>query len=90
MVVRKVTLRDLSPPVRSFFDRIKNGHRVVVEDENGRAKYGIVVYREATPKQQAAAWQRLQRLQKKVGKMMERTGKTEAELDKLLQDEDRG
>ncbi len=86
MVMRKMLLNELNPAVRSFLEKVRrNG--VVIEDSKGRVKYGIVQYAEASRKQQEAALKRLGRIQNKVGKMMARTGKTEDELDRLLQDD---
>jgi hypothetical protein len=58
----------------------------MVEDETGRAWAGVVPYDEAPMREQQAALKRLGRLQKKVGKMMNETGKTEEEFDRLLKD----
>lgn len=83
--MEKVRLTSLSEAVRSFLAGVKKGQGLIVEDEQGRARYGVIPYEEATPRQRAAAQKRLQRLQNKVGRMMKRTGKTEEEFDRLLQ-----
>lgn len=88
MSVRKVPWKDLTPQVRSFFTQVTNGAGVLVEGRNGAPQFGVVVLRQASPKQQRAARSRLARLQRKTGAMMKRTGKNEAELDRILQDED--
>ena len=41
MGIRKVALRELSKDVRTFLTQMQNGERIVVEDETGRARYGI-------------------------------------------------
>ena len=87
MSVQKVTLKDLSAPVRSFLAQAKKRNGVLVEDSRGRALYGVIRYQEATPKNQAAALKRLTQLQRKVGAIMKRHGRTEADLDRLLQEE---
>lgn len=85
MDMQKVALEDLSADIRSFLAKVRKGNGIFVEDETGRVRYGVMSYEEATPCEQAAAGKRLQRLQKKVGKMMARTGKTEEEFDRLVQ-----
>lgn len=85
MDMRKVALEELSEDVRSFLARVRKGEGLLVEDKTGRARYGVIPYEEPPPRGQAAALKRLQRLQKKVSQIMERTGKTEEEFDRLLQ-----
>lgn len=85
MGMRKVALHELSQDVRSFLAQVATGEGILVEDETGRARYGVIPYHETPPRQQAAALKRLERLQKKVGTMMRRTGKTEEEFDRLVQ-----
>ena len=85
MTMRKVTITKLSKPVQSFLSSVRKGKGILVEDATGRAKYGIIPYEEAPKAAQKAALKRLERLQKKVGRMMKRTGKTEAEFDRILQ-----
>lgn len=85
MRMEKVRITSLSAAVRSFLARVRDGTGVLVEDEQGRARYGVIPYNEATPRQRAAAQERLKRLQSKVGRMMKQTGKTEEEFDRLVQ-----
>ena len=85
MAMRKVTLTELSRPVRSFLSQVRKGKSLMVEDEQGRARYGVVLYEEAPKRQQDAALRGLARLQAKVGKTMKRRGRTEADFDRLLQ-----
>lgn len=85
MDMRKVALKDLGAPVRSFLSKVGKG--IVVHDERGRARYSVITYQAVSTKEREAALKRLGKLQKKVGKMMERTGKTEEELDGILQEE---
>ena len=85
MAIRKITISTLSPPVRSFLKQVRKGNGAVIEDEQGRGLLGVIPYEEASPREQAAALNRLKRIQSKVGKMMKRTGKTEEEFDRIVQ-----
>lgn len=83
--MRKIAITELSLPVRSFLTEVRKGNGVVIEDESGRGLVGVIPYAEASPREQAAALRRLERIQKKVGKMMRRTGKTEDQFDRIVQ-----
>lgn len=82
--MRRIALAELSNPVRSFLSSA-GADGIMVEDEQGRVRYGVILYGEATRRQQAAALRRLARLQGKVGKTMKKRGRTEADFDRLLQ-----
>jgi hypothetical protein len=86
MSMRRVAINDLPEDVRSFLSQVREGEGIMVEDETGRAWAGVVPYDEAPVADQEAALKRLEGLQKKVGKMMKETGRTEEEFDRLLQD----
>ena len=82
----KVRIEQLNESVRSFFAGIGDG--LLVEDEAGRACYGVIPYDEAAPDEEQAAWQRLGQLQDKVEKTMQRKGIKEEDVDQLLQEDD--
>ena len=88
MAMRKVTITKLSKSVQSFLARVRNGDSIIVQDEAGRARVGVIPYQEATPAQKKKAWKDVKRIQTKVGKMMRKKGKTEAQLDRILQDDE--
>ena len=86
MSVQKVTIHDLSDPVRNFFEQLA-GRGLLVEDETGRACFGVVPYHRATAEQRIGAAADLAELQKQVGDQMRADGRRESELDSLLADE---
>lgn len=96
MRMDRVRLKSLSESVRSFLARVRKGRGLLVEDEGGRVVVQVLpadgqeedAYVEASPEEREAAFKAIEKIQRKVGKMMERTGKTEAELDRLLQEDD--
>ena len=88
MGIRKVALRELSKDVRSFLTQAQNGEGIVVEDEMGRARYGIIPYTEATAQERKEAWKRIKRLQRKVGKAMKAQRITEEDVERLLLEDD--
>lgn len=45
-------------------------------------------YVDATPAERNRAWKEVQKIQRKVGRMMKRTGKTEDELMKIILEDD--
>ena len=65
--MKKVRFAELSEPVRTFLDQVQRGEGLVVEDERGCARYGVIPYEDATLSEQGAAWQRMEQLQKKIG-----------------------
>jgi hypothetical protein len=87
MSMRKVAFRELSRDVRSFLTQVRNGEGIVVEDDKGRARYGIIPYLEATMEERAEARKRIKRLQRKVAKAMKAQGVTEEDVERLLEDD---
>ncbi len=85
MPMQKITISTLSPPIRSFLKQVRKGNGAVIEDEQGRGLMGVIPYEEPSAHEQAAALNRLKRIQRKVGKMMKRTGKTEEQFDRIVQ-----
>jgi hypothetical protein len=53
--MRKIALHELSQEVQSFLAQVQPGQGIVVEDETGRAQYGIIPYVEASPEERAVA-----------------------------------
>lgn len=84
--MRNTTVTKLSKPVRTFLARARKGRGLVVEDASGRGWVGVVPYDESSRRAQEAAMKRLERIQKKVGRVMRAKGKTEEDFDRLLQD----
>jgi hypothetical protein len=82
--MQKVALNQLSEPVQEFLARARVGQGIVVEDEAGRARYGVVEYVEASPAEQQKAWERLQQLQQKTKQAIEEQGSTVDEVERLI------
>ena len=88
MNMQRITLSELSEPVRLFLSQVHAGQGIVVEDDTGRSQYGIIPYTEATPEEKKAAWQQLQRVQDKVGAAMTQAGVIEADVEDALLEDD--
>ena len=80
MGMQKVAINQLSEPVREFLAQVRNGQGIVVEDEAGRAQYGVIPYVEATPEERKRVWERLQQLQQTIGPRLVEQGVTEDDL----------
>jgi hypothetical protein len=88
MTLRKIGINELSQEVRSFLAQVRPGESILVEDEAGRAQFGVIPYIEASAEARASAWRRLERLQQKTSKSMKAQGVTEADVEKLLMQDD--
>lgn len=84
MGMRKVAINQLSEPVQEFLARVHAGEGIIVEDEAGRARYGVVEYVEASPEEQQRAWERVQYLQQKTKHAIEEHGGTVDEVERLI------
>lgn len=87
MTTRTVKLAELDEQVRSFLKQVGTGGGLIVEDETGRLRFGVIPYDEASPAEQREAWERIERLQSKVSRALQEKGLTEEEADRLLQEE---
>ena len=83
--MQRMAISELSPSVQSFLAQVKRRNGILIEDEDGRTRYGVIPYEEAPPAQQRTARKRLVQLQAKVGKTMRKRNRTEAQFDRLLQ-----
>ena len=88
MDMQRITISQLSEPVRLFLAKVRQGQGIVVEDESGKAQYGIIPYTEATSAEKTSAWKNLQRLQQEKGKAMSEAGVTEEEIEKSILEDD--
>lgn len=86
--MRKIALQKLSKDVRSFLSRVRPGQAIVVEDENGRAKYGVIPFEGPSPAEQAKAWKELRQLQRECRQAMEAQGITEDDVMRVLLEDD--
>jgi hypothetical protein len=81
--MQKITLDQLSEPVKLFLSQIPKTGGMLVEDDQGRLCFGVIPYQEATASEQSAARVRLGELQVRVGERLLAHGKSEEELDRL-------
>jgi hypothetical protein len=84
----KIRLDELSEPLRQQLASLGDEESIVIEDENGQARYGLIPYRRPTAEQKQRAWERLLKLQDKVAVSMKDQGVTEDDLlQNLLSDD---
>ena len=86
--MKSIVIKELGPEVRAFLAQVQKGEGIVVKDENGNSVCGVVPYLESNPAVKREAWLEIERIQKKVGSMMQQERKTEEELDQLLQEDE--
>lgn len=88
MAMRKVAIKELSGDVRSFLAQVRPGRGIVVEDEKGRAKYGVIPFEGPTAGEQAKAWRDLRQVQREARERMAAQGVTEEDVMQLLLEDD--
>lgn len=88
MSMRKVSIADLSEAVRSFLSEVIESDGVVIEDEAGRPRCGVIPYREASPEEVERANASLERLRRKAGQAMQQQGVSEEDVDRVLQEDE--
>jgi hypothetical protein len=86
--MQTVRLNDLCEPVRSFIEQASLGDGIIVADETGRARCGVVPYRQATAEEKRLADESLTRLRRKVDQAMTEQGVTEGDIDRALEEDD--
>jgi hypothetical protein len=86
--MKKLRLDQLDQTLRQQLAEIGDDESIVIEDENGQARYGVIPYRRPTAEQKQRAWERLRMLQENVGKAMAEQGITEDDvMRELLKDD---
>ena len=86
--MKKVRLNELSDPVRSFLEQLRDGESIMVEDEDGQLQCGITPYYEASPAEKRRAQESLERIWEKTSRAMAQGGVTEEDIDRDLQADD--
>ena len=85
--MKKIRLDELGQTLRQQLAAIGDEESIVIEDENGQARYGVIPYRRPTAEQKQRAWERLRQFQDKAATSMEEQGVTEDDLlRELLKD----
>ncbi|MEX0701007.1 MAG: hypothetical protein WD069_02825 [Planctomycetales bacterium] len=87
-MTKYVKLNELSESVRTFLDEALAGEGTVIEDERGRTRGRVVPVTLAPTSEQDSAWRRLKAIQRKTRQRMLAAGRTEGELDRILQGEE--
>jgi len=88
MDMQKIAIEQLSEQVRAFLSQVRNGRGLVIEDEAGRAQYGVIPFVEATPEERSQAWEKIQQLQQKIGQKLADQGVTEEDLIRAALEDD--
>ena len=86
--MKSIRLNDLSESARQVLAGAGDQESVVIEDENGQARYGVIPYRKPTEQQKKRAWEKLTELQQKAAAAMQQHGVTEDDLMRVLLEDD--
>jgi hypothetical protein len=81
--MKRIRPNELAQTFRQVLAAIGDEDSIDIEDENGQARYGVISYCRPTAEQKQRAWDRLRKLQDKVGDSMQEQGLTE---DDVLQE----
>jgi hypothetical protein len=87
MWIERVKIGDLTDETRKFIEGWLSRGGVGFEDDEGRLCSQLVPLRSATRQERHAAWERIQEISKVVGDQMRARGETEADLDRILQED---
>jgi len=88
MSMKTVKLTELDEAVRSFLDQAQQGDGIRVEDAEGEPCYSVAPFYRAGDQERQQALARLAEIQRKQRERMEAEGKTEEQLDEILQEEE--
>ena len=86
--MKTVRLGELSENVRKVLAATGEDESVVIEDENGRARYGVIPYRRPTDEQKQRAWEKLREWQAKTEVSMKKHGVTEDDVLRVVLEDD--
>jgi hypothetical protein len=86
--MQRITITQLSEPVRLFLAQVLQSQGVVVEDENGLAQFGVIPYTDASDDVKAAAWEKLRHFQAKTTEAMRSAGVTENDVEQVILEDD--
>lgn len=75
-------------PVRSLLEQAESDNGLTLQDEQGRGRFRVIPYTEATPAEKQEALADLRKLQKEVGKSMRARGVAEGDVEQLLLEDD--
>lgn len=84
--MKKVRLNDLGEPFQKAVDEA-GGEPIVIEDDDGQARYSVAAYRNPTDEQKQQAWEKLKGYQQRAAVAMKKYGKTEEDVLRELEKE---
>jgi len=85
--MESISLTELGESVRSFLERADRQRGIVIKAEDGTARFSVYTHRPPTPEERDRAWKALEPVQRAAEESMRARGLTEADLDRLLQEE---
>ena len=85
--MKKVRLNDLGEPFQKAVAEA-GGEPLVIEDDQGEARYSVHRIGKPTEQQKAAALQGLRKLQEKSDAAMKKHGKTEDDVMRVILEDD--
>jgi hypothetical protein len=86
--MKKIRLQDLGGAAQQVLADAGQDESVVIEDEKGQPRYGVIPFRNPTDQQKQQAWDKLRHLQQKVGASMREQRVTEDDLIRELLKDD--
>ena len=85
--MKKVRLDDLGEPFRKAVEEA-GGEPIVIEDDDGEARFGVVPYRKPSDQQKQAAWEKLKEYQRRAAASMKEHGVTEDDVMRVILEDD--
>ena len=86
--MKKMRLNELGPAAQEALANLGDSESIVIEDETGQARYGVIPYRKPTKQQKAQAWEKLRAIQDKAAASMKKHGVTEDDLMRVILEDD--
>jgi hypothetical protein len=87
-MIKKIRLNEIQEPVRTFLDEALSGDGVVIEDAAGQLRGRLRPFTQVSQEERDRALRELRALQATVQQRIDAAGKSEPELDAILQDDD--
>lgn len=81
----RIRLSDVDEAVKAFLAPVQRGETIVVEDDNGTLQCGVTPYVQASAAEKQSALAALVRLQQTAAASMTKSGATEIDIDRELQ-----
>jgi hypothetical protein len=85
--MKKVRLNDLGEPFQKAVAEAA-GEPIVIEDDQGEARYGVVPYRKPSDQQKQQAWEKLKEYQRRAAASMKKHGVTEDDVMRVILEDD--